>query len=145
MTTWTLRRATAADAVSLAACIDAAYSVYADKGIKLPAVSHGVAEDIQNNIVWVAVLARQIVGGLVLIIEEDHAVLANVAVEPSAAGLGLGRALLERAEQEVGKLGLGQLRLTTHSDIPENVRLYEYLGWHETGRRGSKVFMEKAL
>lgn len=129
----------------MAVCIDAAYSIYAAKGIELPAVSDGLAEDIRNNIVWVGVLARQIVGGLVLIAREDHAVLANVAVDPSATGLGLGRALLEQAERETRGLGLGKLVLTTHADIPENVCLYEYLGWSETERRGSKVFMEKVL
>ncbi|MCP5081618.1 MAG: GNAT family N-acetyltransferase [Alphaproteobacteria bacterium] len=145
MTSWTLRRADVEDAASLETCIDAAYSIYATKGIELPAVSDGLVEDIQHNIVWVAVIKRQVVGCLVLIAREDHAVLANVAVDPAATGLGLGRALLEQAEREVRTFGLGKLTLTTHADIPENVRLYEYLGWTETERRGSKVFMEKVL
>lgn len=145
MTKWFIRRAKAKDAPSLATCIDAAYAVYADKGISLPAVSGGIADDIENNIVWVAVLERRIVGGLVLIPQETYALIANVAVDPSATGLGLGRALMERAEQEARHLGVGELNLTTHVDIPENVRLYVHLGWRETGRSGSKVAMTKML
>lgn len=145
MTTWTIRRAKPTDAAALAACIDAAYSVYAGKGIDLPAVSDGIAEDIQRNIVWVALSGRRIIAGLVLIPREDHAILANVAVDPSAAGLGLGRTLMDRADLEVLKLGLSKLSLTTHAGIPENVRLYEHLGWRATSRIGNKVHMEKTL
>ena len=145
MTHWTIRRAEASDTASLAACIDAAYSVYTDKGIDLPAVSEGIAEDIRENSVWVAVLDGRIIGGLVLILRRDHAILANVAVDPSAAGSGLGRTLMDQAEQEARKLGLEKLKLSTHVDIPENVSLYEHLGWHEIHRSNNKVFMEKQL
>ena len=145
MTNWTLRRARPEDAAPLAKCIEAAYSVYADRDIVLPAVSDGIAEDIQDHIVWVAALGQEIVGGLVLVPQHDHAVLANVAVSPSATGLGLGRALLDRAELETRTLGLTRLSLTTHADIPENVRLYEHLGWSEAGRNRDKVRLEKLL
>ncbi len=145
MTNWTIRSAGAEDGASLAACIDAAYSIYAGRGIELPAVSEGIAEHIQSDMVWVAVLRRRIVGGLVLALREDHAVLVNVAVDPSATGLGLGRALVERAELEAQKLGLARLSLTTHVDIPENVRLYQHLGWQEISRSGNKVHMAKSL
>jgi GNAT superfamily N-acetyltransferase len=145
MTDWIIRRAEQADAPSLTACIDAAYSIYAGKGIDLPAVSDGIAEDIRENFVWVAILKRRIVGGLVLILRQDYAMLANVAVDPAAAGLGLGRALIEQAEQEVKLRGHSRMRLTTHTKIPENLDLYTHLGWRETGRDGNKVFMEKSL
>ena len=145
MTEWTIRRAEASDAAALATCIEAAYAHYAEKGIDLPAVSEGIAEDIQDNVVWIGVHDGRIVGGLVLVPREDHAVLANVAVDPSAAGLGLGRALMEQAESESRKLGHNKLKLSTHVDIPENVHLYEHLGWREIHRTENKVVMEKLL
>lgn len=145
MTSWTIRRAETANAVALARCVDAAYSVYAERDLELPAVSEGLAEDILNNVVWVAILDERIVGGLVLILHEGYGTLANVAVDPSATGLGIARALIDQAELEARKLKLGRLVLNTHVDIPENVRLYEHLGWRETGRAGNKVHMEKAL
>lgn len=79
MKTWSIRRAERSDSASLVVCIDAAYSVYAEKGIELPAVSEGIAEDIRDNVVWVGVRNERIIGGLVLIPREDHAILANVA------------------------------------------------------------------
>ncbi len=145
MTDWTIRRAEATDAVSLAICIDAAYAVYADKGIVLPMVSEGIEDDIRDNLVWVAVLDGRIIGGLVLSLQEDHARLVNIAVDPSASGMGLGRALIERAEQMVRKLRFKKLTLTTHVDIPQNVGLYQHLGWREIKRAGNKVYMEKAV
>ncbi len=145
MMNWAIRRAEPCDSPALAACIDAAYSVYAERGIDLPAVSEGIAEDIRDNVVWVACRDGRIIGGLVLIIGDERAVLANVAVDPAATGSGVGRALMDQAEQEARKLGLKKMRLSTHVDIPENVQLYEHLGWHEIGRTGVKVFMEKPL
>lgn len=141
----TIRRAVAGDAQALAACIDAAYAVYAARIADLPAVSDGIAEDIRDNIVWVSIRDDRIVGGLVLIARPDHIVLANVAVDPAAAGEGIGRALIELAETETRRLDLDTLRLSTHVDMPENVRLYEHLGWRETGRSANKVTMEKRL
>lgn len=145
MENWTIRRAKASDALALATRIDAAYSYIAERGITLPAVSEGIAGDIGNNVVWVAVLEDRIVGGLILIPRENYVVIANVAVEPSATGLGLGRALMNQAETEARNLGQRKLKLSTHIDIPENVELYEHLGWQETGRSGDKVQMEKLL
>lgn len=143
MANWTIRRAEEKDAAALADCIDAACSIYETKIIDLPAVSDGIAEEIKNNLVWVAVQHDQIVGGIVLIPKADHVEITNVAVAPGATGTGLGRVLMDLAETETRRLGLGTLRLTTYLGIPENVRLYEYLGWHETERSGSKVKMAK--
>ncbi len=129
----------------MAACIDAAYSVYAGKAIALPAVSDGIADHIRDDIVWVAVRDRAIVGGLILICRTDHAILANVAVDPAATGSGIGRALIDHAELEARRRGLPQMTLSTHVDIPDNVRLYAHLGWRETERKNNKVIMVKAL
>lgn len=145
MKDWIIRKAEATDAEKLAACIDAAYSVYAGKVDGLPAVSDGIADDIANHHVWVAMSGERITGGVIVVFEEDHVVLANVAVDPEATGRGVGRALMQLAETETRKLGFGTMRLSTHVAMPENVRLYEHLGWRETGRAGNKVHMEKVL
>ncbi|MGI9424522.1 MAG: GNAT family N-acetyltransferase [Hyphomicrobiaceae bacterium] len=145
MAKWTIRRADPADAAALTACIDAAYAKYAGRVTDLPDVSEGIANDIRDHMVWVALAGDRIVGGLVLVIKEDQAVLANVAVDPIASGSGLGRALIDRAETETRQSGLNVLKLTTHAAIPENIGLYKHFGWRETGRKGNKVFMEKNL
>jgi len=145
MADWKVRCAVLADAEALAGCIDAAYSIYATSGIELPAVSDGVAEDIRDNLVWVADQDGRIVGGLVLVARQGDAQIANVAVDPSATGAGLGRALIEHAEREARRLGHRSMKLTTHPGLTANVRLYTHLGWQETSRSADKVFMEKQL
>lgn len=145
MADWTIRQARSDDAEALAACIDAAYAIYANQNIDLPAVSDGIDDDIRDNSVWVAVIGPRIVGGLVLVLRDGQATIANVAVDPSTAGSGLGRALMDQAEQVARHAELTALKLNTHADIPQNVALYEHLGWHVTGRTGKTVSMEKPI
>ena len=145
MAGWELRRAELTDAAVLAACIDAAYAGYVARIDDLPAVSDGLEAEIENNQVWVGERDGDIVGGIVLVVADGYGVLANVAVAPVAQGTGLGRVLIERVEAEARRLRLATLRLSTHVEMPENVRLYQRLGWRETGRAGAKVMMEKDL
>lgn len=145
MAVWVIRRAEPGDAAGLAVCMEAAYAAYAARLDDLPAVSEGLEADIATNWVWVGERDGDIVGGAVLVVADGYGVLANVAVAPAAQGSGLGRALIERVEIEACKLGLAVLRLSTHVAMPENVRLYERLGWQETGRAGAKVMMERQL
>ena len=139
------RKACQSDAAALAECIDRAYARYASQISDLPAVSHGIEDDIANNVVWLALRNSRIIGVVVLVDKEDHVVLANVAVDPRETGRGLGRALIRLAESETKKLCKYKIRLSTHVDMPENIRIYEHLGWRETERSGNKVLMEKQL
>ena len=145
MARWIIRQATITDAVPLGTCIDAAYADYKKRIQDLPPVSEGVAGDIESNLVWVAELDRAIVGGLILVVREKYALLANIAVDPDCSGMGIGRGLIEHAEAYCRKLRLAELRLKTHVAMPENVRLYEHLGWKETERSGTRVNMIKVL
>ncbi len=145
MTDWTIRPATAQDAGPLGRCIEAAYEIYAGRVTDLPAVSDGVDQHIENDLVFVAVGDGAVIGGLVLVPGDDAMLLANVAVDPACTGMGLGRALIELAEAQCREHGLSVLKLSTHVDMAENVALYEHLGWRETGRSGNKVYMEKHL
>lgn len=140
-----LRRAKSTDAEALASCIDAAYAIYATRVTDLPAVSEGIAGDIANHRVWVAEIAGEIVAGIVLVPRDDHLLLANIAVHPSNSGRGIGGALMAQADADCRALGLRELRLSTHVEIPENVALYTHLGWTETERTGNKVKMRKRL
>ncbi len=145
MSNWIIRRAFIEDAEELAICIDAAYSIYQDRITDLPAVSESVADDIRNKLVWVAVVGGKTVGGLILAHDNDGLVLENVAMKPDATGMGIGRALIELAENEAGRLGLHEMRLNTHIKMSENISLYKHFGWREVGRSGNKVKMQKSL
>lgn len=141
----TLRRAVLGDAVALGDCFDAAYAQYAARIDDLPPMSAACAEDIANHQVWVAEIDDTIVGGLVLIPRDGFMLLANVAVHPNQRGGGIGQRLLQLAESETRKYGLTELRLNTHVDMPENVRLYARNGWDQVGQQGNKISMKKTL
>lgn len=145
MTGWTLRPAAPQDSDRLAACIDAAYDTYRAKITDLPDVSAGLAEDIQVHTVWVAERNGTIIGGVVLIQCDDYLMVANVAVDPSCKGQGLGRALMALAETECRDRGLTEMRLSTHVSMPQNVALYTHLGWDTYGQSGNKIHMRKHI
>ena len=54
--------------------------------------------------------------------------LANIAVDPNCAGMGIGRGLIEYAGTGYRRLQNKELRLSTHVAMLENVSLYEHLG-----------------
>jgi ribosomal protein S18 acetylase RimI-like enzyme len=99
--------------------------------------------------VFVLTIDGMITALVVLIPQPDHLLLDNVAVEPSHHGQGLGRRMMQFAEDEARRGGMGELRLFTHSSMVRNVDLYKRLGFVET-HRGSvggfdRVFMSKTL
>ncbi|MEQ8652660.1 MAG: GNAT family N-acetyltransferase [Kiloniellales bacterium] len=141
----TIRPAQPSDAAALSACMRRAYARYAERLSDLPDVAGGLAEEIEQHCVWVAEQDGSLLGGLVLVLEEERARLANLAVDPAASGQGLGRRLIETAEMACRARGLTHLHLTTHRAMPENQDLYRHLGWEESGRSGNKVFMTKQL
>ncbi|WP_026873599.1 GNAT family N-acetyltransferase [Inquilinus limosus] len=74
-------------------------------------------------------------GGIALIElkpEPDHLLIVNVAVDPSHQGRGLGRRLLDFAEQEARQRGLPEIRLYTNIRMSENRALYAARGYRET-------------
>jgi len=145
MRNWTIRRAEHRDADALSACMDAAYAHYAARIADLPPVSADCAGEIARFQVWVAEIADDIIGGLVLVPRDGFMQLANVAVHLDHKSAGLGRALMARAEAEALGQGYRELRLTTHVDMPENVELYAHLGWQQASRRGNKISMTKTI
>lgn len=86
---------------------------------------------------------------VVLIPRPDHLLLDNIAVEPSSAGQGLGRRLVQFAETEAVRRGKAELRLFTHERMLGNIDLYARLGFVETHRASvegfGRVFMSKAI
>ena len=145
MENWTLRRADTGDAECLGRCFDAAYAQYAERIDDLPPMSENCAEEIAQYLVWVAEAEGTIVGGLVLVPRDGFMQLANVAVHPDNRGMGLGRRLLELAETEARNRGYAEMRLNTHADMPEIIRLYERNGWLQVSRQGKTIKMRKNL
>ncbi|MFD1160566.1 GNAT family N-acetyltransferase [Roseovarius aestuarii] len=142
---YTLRRAVTADAGALASCIKAAYSGYVAAGIDLPPVSEGVKDDIDNNIVWVAVDGDKVLGCAIVSVTGEVAHLMNVAVAPDQSGRGIGKALIVAIIFSARDAGHAIIELTTHQDMPHNVALYQHLGWEVTGQDGNKILMARQI
>lgn len=98
----------------------------------------------------VHVVGEDGVDGLIVLLPESGALLVeNVAVRPALHGRGIGRRLLGYAEDEARRLRLPVLRLYTHEKMGSNLRLYQRLGYVETGREpaggGHVVHLSKPL
>jgi ribosomal protein S18 acetylase RimI-like enzyme len=102
---------------------------------------------VEEGTTWVT--GSPLTAVLTLYPRDDHMYVENVAVDPSAQGRGLGRALMEFAEQEAARYKLNRMALVTHEAMTENQAIYARLGYVETERRTEdgypRIFMEKPL
>ncbi|WP_316163508.1 helix-turn-helix domain-containing GNAT family N-acetyltransferase [Bradyrhizobium sp. SZCCHNRI20481] len=64
----------------------------------------------------------------------DVAEIKRLWVAPAARGLGLGRRLMDAAEDAARKLSITTLRLDSNSALTEAVQLYRRTGWTEIDR-----------
>ena len=102
---------------------------------------------IENGAIW---LAGSPVIGLISITQADDLILIeNVAVHPDHQGSGLGRRLMEFAEQYARKHHIRRLALYTNEVMTENQAIYVHLGYQVTSRRTEngyhRIYMEKTL
>ena len=81
--------------------------------------------------------------------EHGYAEIKRLWVAPSARGLGLGKRLMDAAEDAARTLGIALLRLDTNSALPEAGQLYRSTGWREIPRFNDDpypdLFFEKRL
>lgn len=101
--------------------------------------------EIKNYPTWVVESEGGILGGLIMVFENDHASIANIAVNPRFQGQGIGGELIGFAEKKARESSFSELRLATHVLLEENISLYRYLGWEETGRDETRIFMMKEI
>ncbi len=146
----TIRAAIPDDLPAMQEIVERAYSPYIERMGRPPGpMLDDYAERIGLKQASVAEYDEQVGGLLVLIDQEDHLLLDNIAVHPKAQGRGLGRLLLDFAETEARRRGYEELRLYTHESMTENILLYGKLGWEETGRAMQsgfeRVFMKKKV
>jgi len=91
----------------------------------------------------------RIIGVAVLMLTDEGFYLDNVAVRPTARGMGVGRKLLELAEAEARNQGYTSVYLATHELMHENRALYARVGYKEYAQREvngfPRVFMRKQL
>jgi ribosomal protein S18 acetylase RimI-like enzyme len=131
-----IRPATQADVPRLAALVREAYGHYIERleGPPRP-MTDDYAEVIRTRRVAVAERHGEIVGLLVLGLDDEGFFVDNVAVDPSHQGTGLGRALLEHAEVAAREAEFDSIYLYTHEGMTENLALYTRIGYVEYDRR----------
>ncbi len=144
----TPRPATAADLPRVHEVIAAAYAKYRTRMDILPApVLRDYTGPVEQGLLWV--VGDPVMGLASLIPETDALLIENVAVHPDAQGTGLGRRLLEFAEQEAARHGLTRVRLYTHEVMTESQAVYARLGYQEVRRATEdgyrRIFLAKDL
>lgn len=145
-----LRRATADDRPAVEAIVEAAYRHYIARiGSKPGPMLDDYGALIEAGRVHVMESDGTPKGVLVLIPEPDVMLLDNIAVDPSAQGAGLGRAMMRFAEESARKAGYKSIHLYTNAMMTENIALYTRAGYVETHRGVEKglhrVYMTKQL
>jgi ribosomal protein S18 acetylase RimI-like enzyme len=145
-----LRPATPADVPRLTELVRAAYEHYVERlgGPPRP-MTDDYADVVRNAQVTVATREGEIAGLIVLRVTTEGFLVDNVAVDPSHQGVGVGRALLEHAEDAARRAGYGSVYLYTHERMTENLALYSRIGYIEYDRRphgaADLVYLRKRL
>jgi ribosomal protein S18 acetylase RimI-like enzyme len=147
---YSFRSATEADVPKVTTLVHTAYGHYVERLGMLPGpMTDDYAEVINNYRVTIAESYQTVVGVIVLTVTKEGFLIANVAVDPSNRGKGLGKALLEFAETEARRAGFDSTYLYTHEKMTENIALYTKIGYVEYDRRSqgdfSLVYLRKQL
>jgi ribosomal protein S18 acetylase RimI-like enzyme len=145
-----LRPATAADVPRLTELAHAAYEHYVERigGPPRP-MTDDYADVVRRHPVTVAERDGEVVGLIVLRVTDEGFLVDNVAVDPAQQGSGVGRALLEHAEDAARDAGFDSIYLYTHERMSENLELYSRIGYTEFDRRvhgeACLVYLRKSL
>lgn len=145
-----IRLAHERDAAAVVEVANSAYSMYIPRlGRKPLPMNEDYLALISQGIVHVVEENGVIAGLIVLTPKDDAMLLLNIAVRPDAQGRGLGRALLNFAEEKALTDGYDVMRLYTNEVMFENQAVYKHCGYTETDRKvehgAHRVYMEKQL
>jgi len=140
-----LRPAIPADSEAIRLCITQAYATAMQEIPDLPDVTDGIAEDIENHHVTVAVDQQRILGVVIYDVTPDAVMIFNLAVSPDAQGRGVARRLLLNAESFAKTQNLANLRLRTHKQMHDTRSMYRHLGWVDVDETERAVLLEKPV
>jgi GNAT superfamily N-acetyltransferase len=133
------------------ALVDAAYSKWIPVIGRKPAPMLADYEKlIADGVVYVITSEAQILGGLVIWPIEDAMLIENICVHPGQQRGGIGRQLMDFAEQKAHEAGFDLMRLYTNEKFEANIAYYRKLGYVETHRETTAdgrgiVWMHKQL
>ncbi len=101
-----------------------------DAGRSLPAAASEMTAPRGTFLVGM-VDGEPVAGGGIKGLEPGVGSIKRMWVDPSMRGLGVGRRMLERIEEEAGELGMTTLRLETNGVLKEAIGLYRSSGYAE--------------
>jgi GNAT superfamily N-acetyltransferase len=143
------------EAQAVAAVVDAAYSKWIPLiGRKPVPMLADYAKLIGDGVVYVIAPDDAIIGVLVIwpinMDGTDAMLIENVCVHPDSQRGGVGRVLMDFAEQKAREAGLSMMRLYTNQKFDVNIAYYGKLGYVETRRETTPaghhiVWMHKNL
>jgi GNAT superfamily N-acetyltransferase len=145
-----VRAAIPEDATAIGQCVCAAFEKYIERIGKPPApMLLDYPALICADKVWVAEDQNTICGVIVLFPTDKGFYLDTIAVSPLQQGLGIGRTLLQFAEEEAARRGFKSIYLCTNVMMTENQTFYPHLGYVEYDRYVEdgydRVFYRKQL
>jgi GNAT superfamily N-acetyltransferase len=143
-----IRLASESDVAAIHEVIAEAYAKYLDRMDRPPApMTRDFTDLVAAGTTWV--VGEPVSGVITLLNTADSLLIENVAVRTGAQGSGIGRRLLEFAEDVARDRGVNLLTLYTNEVMTENLAIYAHLGYTQTDRRTEggyhRVFMQKRL
>jgi GNAT superfamily N-acetyltransferase len=153
---FTVRRAAADDASSIASVLHEAFAPYEPQYTAEAFAATVPTPDVirarwHEGPVWVALHGEAIVGTVAAVLKDGSAYVRSMAIARDARGHGLGAQLLEHVEEFARQHGIGRLFLSTTPFLVEAIRLYERHGLRRTPEGPQTLFgtplitMEKPL
>ncbi len=145
-----LRPAMPTDADGIVQCVQLAYQHFVARIGQPPApMLDDYARLIRERMVCIVSVVDTVAGVLVMRETSEGFLLDNVAVHPAYQRQGIGRMLLEHAEQRARVADHSSIVLYTNELMVENRYLYAQIGYREYARRTeqglSRVYMRKLL
>ncbi|MCH4870212.1 GNAT family N-acetyltransferase [Pseudomonas sp. TMW22089] len=145
-----IRRAGQGDAEAIAALVNQAYEPYIRRIGKKPGpMLDDYRQVVADTHTFVLEEGADLLGVLVMSLEDTGLLLINIAVQPRYKGKGIGKILMAFCERHALRNGCDAIRLYTHELMTENIAIYKKLGYQETRRATengfARVFMRKAL
>lgn len=130
-----IRRAAVSDAPAIYSVLQQAFREYAEiTGVKnLDALNETIAdieEEINNNIVYVAVTDNTVIGTIRVKISGDEACISRFAVSTAHRNIGVGEKLMNFVENCLKSAGINRVYLYTASHHRNLVRFYYGMGFY---------------
>jgi putative acetyltransferase len=99
-----------------------------------------IRDRISEGPVWLALRNDIVVGTLSAVARGEALYLRGMAVDPGARGDGIGRELLECAEDYAIRNGFERLFLSTTPFLKSAIRLYERYGFSRSNEKSDDLF-----